>query len=374
MADGRFGRDLTQGSIASQLLGFVGPLFVSNVLQTVYNLVDMAVVGRCVGRAGLSAVSVCGELMNVLVFTAMGFSNAGQVLISQHTGAGRTDEVRRLIGTLLSLLLCVSLLLTVVSLIFRESILHFVNVPEQAIADARVYLTVSAAGLAFTYGYNAISAILRGMGDSCHPFVFVALASVLNIVLDLVLVPALGLGVFGAAFATVFSQGVSFIASVVFLSKNRSRFVFDFRLSSFRFHGDSLLSLVRLGVPMALQSAFIQGSKLIVTRWINDSGVSVSAITGVGNKFNSIGLTFSSAVGTSGAAIIGQCIGARKYERVGKTILVSGAMSVCIAAVLSGAVLLFPRGLFSLFTDDAEILNKLAMQPYQDDAGQSFRY
>lgn len=357
MKDKKIGNDLTQGVIGVQLLVFIGPLFISNILQTVYNVVDMAVVGHYVGKTGLSAVSVCGELVHVLMFIAMGFSNAGQVLISQYTGAGKRSELSRLIGTMLSLLFCIALVLTVLSFVFCDEVLTLSNVPTQALEDAKMYFAVSAGGLVFTYGYNAISAILRGMGDSKHPFIFIAISSLLNIVLDVLFVAVFGLGVFGVAFATVISQGISFVSSIIFLVRNQAHFVFDFKLESFRFNGESMSKLAKLGIPMALQSGFIQGSKLVVMRWVNEYGVNISAITGIGNKFNSIGLTFSGAVSTSGAAMIGQCIGARKYERVGKTVLFSGVLSVSIAALLASSVLLLPRPVFSIFTDETELLD-----------------
>lgn len=350
-------RDLTSGNIAAQLLRFIGPLFISNVLQTVYNVVDMAVVGHYVGNVGLSAVSVCGDLVNILTFTAMGFANAGQVLISQYVGAKRHDRVRQLIGNLFTVLLLVAAFFTVFALMFRESIFDFAKVPAEAMEDARAYFIICSLGLVFTYGYNVVSAILRGMGDSHHPFVFIAVASVLNIVLDLWLVAGLGMGSAGAAWATVISQAVSFIASMVFLVKNRAAFGFDFALRSFALRREALVPLVKLGLPIALQYGLIQCGKVFVTRWINGYGVNVSAITGVGSKLNSIGLTFAGAVGTSAAAMIGQCIGAGKYERVGKTICVSGALSVAIASVLAAALVFFPEGVFGIFTSDGQVLS-----------------
>lgn len=349
-------RDLTEGNIASQLLCFVGPLFVSNVLQTVYNVVDMAVVGHYVGNVGLSAVSVCGDLMNILTFTAMGFANAGQVLISQYVGARQPDKIKQLIGNLFTLLLAAAIGFTVIAICFGDAILGFANVPHVALPEAKAYFVICSAGLVFTYGYNAVGAILRGMGDSKHPFIFIAFASVLNIVLDFCFVAGLGLGSAGAALATVISQAVSFTVSIVFLFKNREAFGFDFKLRSFVLCREAVISLVNLGVPIALQYGLIQCGKIMVTRWINGYGVNVSAITGVGSKLNSIGLTFASAVGTSAAAMIGQCIGAGKHERVLKTICVSGTLSVGIGTALAGIVAAFPETVFGIFTSDTDVL------------------
>lgn len=356
MQSGTLKKDLTNGSIALRLLAFIGPLFLSNVLQTVYNVVDMAVVGRYVGNAGLSAVSVCGDMVNILTFVAMGFSNAGQVLISQYTGANRPDKTQKLIGSLFSVLLIAALALTVAAIAFRDGILNFSNIPGEARSDGTAYFTVCAYGLVFTYGYNVVSAVLRGMGDSKHPFVFIALASVLNIVLDLLLVAGLDMGTAGAALATVLSQAVSFVTSMAFLVRNKEGFGFDFKLKSFAISREALGPIIRLGVPIALQHGLIQSSKVFVIRWINDYGVVTSAITGIGNKLYSISLTFSGAVTTAAAAMIGQCIGAKKYERVVKTVCVSGAFSIATAAVLAAVVALFPGAVFGIFTQDPLVL------------------
>ena len=181
-------RDLTTGSVSRQLITFATPLFLSSLLQTVYSMVDMIVVGQFVGSIGLSAVSVGSEILNVLMFVAMGFSNAGQIIISQFIGAERRDDVRRLIGTLFSFLLLCAVALTVVCLIIRAQLLAWVNVPAEALEQASAYVTTCICGLVFVYGYNLVSAILRGMGDSRHPFLFVAIASVINLALDLLFI------------------------------------------------------------------------------------------------------------------------------------------------------------------------------------------
>lgn len=149
---------------------------------------------------------------------------------------------------------------------------------------------------------------------------------------------------------------MSFTVSIVFLFKNREAFGFDFKLRSFVLCREAVISLVNLGVPIALQYGLIQCGKIVVTRWINGYGVNVSAITGVGSKLNSIGLTFASAVGTSAAAMIGQCIGAGKHERVLKTICVSGTLSVGIGTALAGIVAAFPETVFGIFTRDTDVL------------------
>ncbi|MBQ4465631.1 MAG: polysaccharide biosynthesis C-terminal domain-containing protein, partial [Oscillospiraceae bacterium] len=177
----------------------------------------------------------------------------------------------------------------VVCFAFRFGILRALNTPAESFDYAMDYMVTCIAGLVFIYGYNVVSAILRGMGDSKRPFVFVGIASVLNIVLDYIFVVPLHMGVFGAALATVIGQGVSFVASLVYLYIRRESFGFDFKLRSFAIHADTLKPLVELGIPMAIQSAAVSFSKILLLAWINLEGVIYSALAGILNKVNTVG-------------------------------------------------------------------------------------
>ena len=266
-------RDLTSGSVAKQLLLFAFPLFVSNALQAVYNVVDMIIVGQFIGGTGMSAVSIGGDLLHLLTFVSMGFSSAGQVIIARSVGSGDREEVRETIGTLFSFLLGASVIISVICFILRRPILNALNTPAESYAYAMDYMVTCIVGLVFIYGYNIVSAILRGMGDSKRPFVFVAVAAVLNIILDYLFVVIFHMEVFGAALATVIGQGVSFVASLVYLYVRRESFGFDFKLRSFAIHKRTLKPLVMLGIPMAIQSAAVTFSKILLIAWINLEGV-----------------------------------------------------------------------------------------------------
>ena len=190
-------RDFTHGNIARQLITFATPLFLSNLLQVVYNMVDMIVVGNRLGQAGLSAVAVGGDVSNFLTFIAMGFSNAGQVLIAKSIGAGKSDRIGRFVGTMSGFLMLCAIVISSVALCLRGPILDVMNTPPEAYAGALSYSTICMVGLVFIYGYNIVSAILRGMGDSKPPFIFISIAAVLNLLLDLLFVWGLGWGAGG---------------------------------------------------------------------------------------------------------------------------------------------------------------------------------
>lgn len=349
-------RDLTSGSVTKQLLFFAMPLFFSGLLQTAYNMVDMAVVGHYIGKNGLSAVSVGGEVLSFLTFIAMGFSNAGQIILSQYVGAGRRTSIGKLIGTLFSSILLSGAALTILCLALRGQILGWLNTPEEIWTEAWNYLTVCCWGLIFTYGYNLVSAILRGLGDSKHPFLFIAIASLINIVLDLVFIAGLHMGVEGAAIATIIGQAFSVICAMMFLISRRENINFDFRLRSFRIDGEQFVQLIRLGVPMMLQSAAVTFSKLVITSWINPFGVVTMSVTAIGNKVVMLTNVFSQAFSTAGGSMIAQNIGAEKYERVPRIIGVALAIDLALAALFTWTTLVFPDVIFGLFTNEKEVL------------------
>lgn len=185
---GKYVADFTSGSVPKQMTKFAFPLFASNLLQAVYNMVDMVIVGRYVGKAGLSSVSVGGDVLNLLTFLAIGFSNAGQVIVAQHLGAGKQEKIGKIIGNLSAFLFGSAIVLSLLTFSVRDIILGWMNTPVEAWDYAYSYVTVCTLGLLFVYGYNVVSAILRGMGDSKHPFIFIATAAVINLALDIVFI------------------------------------------------------------------------------------------------------------------------------------------------------------------------------------------
>ena len=349
-------KDLTTGSVTKQLLVFALPLFVSNSLQAVYNIVDMIIVGQFIGGAGMSAVSIGGDLLHLLTFVAMGFSSAGQVLIARNVGAGNSKTVSRIIGTLFSFLLGISVIISVVCYILRSPILNALNTPIESYEYAMDYMVTCIFGLVFIYGYNIVSAILRGMGDSKRPFVFVAIAAILNIILDYVFVVNFHMEVFGAALATVIGQGVSFISSLVYLYIRREGFGFDFKVRSFAIHGDTLKPLVLLGIPMAIQSAAVSFSKILLLAWINLEGVVYSAMAGILNKINVVGGVVSMSFTAAGSSMVGQNLGAGKNDRVPRILLTVACFGIALFTLLSGIILAFPSAIYGMFTKDASVL------------------
>ena len=354
-------KDLTTGRVVPLLLRFALPLFVSNALQAVYNVVDMVVVGNHIGKAGMSAVSIGGDLLHLLTFVAMGFCSAGQVIIARAVGEKRPDDIRKTIGTMFTFLLSFSLVMAAVCYGLRFQVLGWLNTPAAARAYAMDYLVTCVCGLVFIYGYNIVSAILRGMGDSKRPFLFIAVAAILNMVLDVLFVKYCRMEVFGAALATVIGQGVSFLASLVYLYRRRESFGFDFKPASFRIDGLAFRRLLALGIPMAIQSAAVNLSKIVLMSWINLFDVTYSALAGIFNKLNTMCGVISQSFTTAGSTMVGQNLGARKYKRVNHTLLTILLIGMGFSILFSAALFLWPQEVYGMFTPDTDVLGLAAV-------------
>ncbi len=345
-------KDFTEGRISTQLLVFSAPLFLSNLMQVVYNMADMFIVGQVHGKAGISAVSVGGDLCNLLTFVAIGFSNAGQVLVAKYIGAGQKQKLGKFTGTMCFFLISSAAIISVVSIIFQDALLRFMKTPDIAYKDAAEYSLICMIGLVFIYGYNMVSAILRGMGDSKHPFIFVSLAAIMNIILDVVFVVFIGMGAKGAALATVISQGTSFLLCAAFLFRKRKEFELTARPRDFIIPDKAmLLSLVKLGIPMAIKMASVQISKLFVNSHINAYGVEVSAFSGIANKISSISNLISAAMNTAGSTMVGQNIAAGKEERVKKILKTLAVITLSVSTFISIIFFFFQDRIIGFFAD-----------------------
>ncbi len=353
-------RDLTEGGVWKKLIVFALPFMLANLLQTVYTMVDAVIVGRYVGAEALAAVTNCGTLNDFYMLLGMGFASAGQVMIGQFVGRKDLKAINRTIGTLFTFLFCLGIVMMAVCILLLERQLSWLNIPSESLADARSYTLTCACGLVFIYGYNCVSSILRGMGDSKRPLIFVAIASVMNLVLDLLFVVRLNLGTFGAALATVLGQGFSFVISIIYLYRHRAAFGFDFRPASFLPGKGILRMLLRLGTPMALQFSAITISMLYVNSLINVYGVAAAAVTGVGAKLESFLRVVANSMGTAGSAMVAQSLGAGKKERVPK--VVNCVLVVCqsYAVLCCLIIFFFPKAVFGLFSTSEEVL---AMAP-----------
>ena len=350
-------RDMTRGPLFRQLVSYSLPIILGNVFHSLYNVVDMLIVGNFVGAEGLAAVGIGGLLQMFLMMMGMALSFGAQILLSQHVGAGEKESIRRTIGTQLTVTFLCAVVLGAVGLLLTEWLLGVLNTPAPVWEDAGKYFRICCYGVVFVYGYDCLGAILRGLGQSRLPTVFIAVATVVNIVLDYVLVARTPMGVSGAALATVLAQGIAFLIALAYLIRHRESFGFDFRPASFRIRRRTLAAIVRISAPMMVFSLVMGLSSLFINSNINSYGVAASAVDSIGNKLFMVCNCVTMGVYTGGAAIIGQCFGAGLPDRIKKAFLMTVWLSVLCWAVMAVVITVFSTGIFRFFTDDGEVLS-----------------
>jgi putative MATE family efflux protein len=352
----RIGLDLTEGSIYRLLLTFATPIILTNIIQQLYSMVDLIIVGRFVGSVGTVGVSTGGELSDFLTPVASSVAMAGQIYIAQLVGSKDHRKTREVIGTLIAFMMIASAVCMIAPIIFYVPILNMLNCPEEAFAQATQYMIITALGMPFIFGYNVISAILRGMGESKRPLQFITIAAVTNIVLDMLLVAVIPLEAAGSAIATVFSQIGAFGAAFYYMYRRREQFDFRLELSYFKINARHLKVILKLGIPQLIRVFCVRFSMLWVKANVNDYGLLYSATYSVGNKIEKFIEVFIMGINGAAGAMIGQNLGARKHERVKGIMRATLAYSIAFGVFGALMFLLLPRQLFRLFTSDVGVI------------------
>ena len=341
-------QNLLTGSVPKKLIAFAFPLLLANVLQSFYNVVDMLVVGQIVGDTGLAAISNASKLCYIINSICIGMTMGGAVLIAQYKGAddkkGQTETFHML--ALLSLV--TSLLVTVVILAVYQPLFRVLDVPADAYQDACDYMRIICCGTVFVFGYNAVCSVLKGLGDSKSPLYFVGIATIINIILDILLVGPFGMGTAGAAYATITAQGISFVISLFYLKRHKM-FFSTTEHKKFTLQWDKLAAIVKVGLPTAIQMVVVNTAYLLVTGMLNQFGTSVSAASGVGLQINTFAGMPCWAIGQAVTAMVGQCIGAGQIQRARKVVKISLLLNLLVTLFVVIGVQLFAEQLILLF-------------------------
>ena len=356
MAD-KFRQDLTKGSVSKQLIKFAIPFLLSNLLQAFYSVADMIIVGNYTGKIGIAAVNI-GSQINILVTgAALGLAIGGTVLIAQYGGMGKYDEQKKTIGTLFTLYMIVGAVMTVAMLFLWSPLLNVLRTPKEAFSQAKDYYIICMAGLLFTFAYNVISAVLRGLGDSKRPLYFVLIAAIGNVVGDIILVGPCNMGAAGAAYATVGAQALSVILSLIYLFKNK--FFEEYHKSDFRIDKDKAKAILKIGLPSSVQQVVVSFSFLTLTTLVNSlpNAVVASACQGIGGKVNSFAILPALAMSSAVSSMAGQNIGAGEVKRAKKTMLTGMVIAFSITMVVFAIVERFPEFIISLFDKDPEVIS-----------------
>lgn len=348
---------LLTGSVPKKLVVFAFPLLLANILQSFYNVVDMLVVGRIVGDTGLAAIGNASKLCYIINSICIGMTMGGAVLIAQYKGADDKKGQAESFQMLALLSLVSSLLVTIVSLATYQPLFKMLNVPADTYQDACGYMKIICCGTVFVFGYNAVCSVLKGLGDSKSPLYFVGIATIINVVLDIILVGPFGMGTAGAACATITAQGISFVISLFYLKRHKIFFSMETQ-RKFMFQWDKLTAILKVGLPTAIQMVVVNTAYLLVTGMLNQFGTAVSAAFNVGLQINTFAGMPCWAIGQAVTAMVGQCMGAGQVKRIRKVVKISLLMNVAVTLVVVISIQIFAKPLILLFgSTSPEVVN-----------------
>jgi len=347
----RIENNLSEGNVLTKLIFFGLPFLASNFIQSFYTVADMLIVGQFCGTDSMSAVNIGGQVTFILTNTIIGLCMGATVLIGQYMGSGNQMGLKRVITTLITLLVLLSVIITTVMFFLRLPILRLIQTPPESFTESDRFLSVTLTGIIFIFGYNALAAILRGMGNSKQPLYFVAIACATNVILDLILVAIFKLGAFGAALATVISQALSVVLCIRYMIRNN--FQFDFRFRSFKIYGEQLRLILKIGLPTCIQNSVTSISFTFITAIVNIvGGVTASAAVGAVGKFNNFAFMPTQAMSASISAMSAQNFGAGRVDRAVHAARIGTVFSVCVSYAFFALVMIFPAPVLRIFGSD----------------------
>lgn len=347
---------IVDGVIWKGLLKFFFPIMLGTLFQQLYNTVDAVVVGQFVGTQALAAVGgSSSQIVNLFIGFFVGLSSGATVIVSQYFGAREDKGVSRAVHTAMALAFIAGAVMTVVGLVFAPAMLEIMNTTEDTLADSTLYLRIVFLSMIPSMVYNVGSSILRAIGDSRSPLYFLAAACLVNVVLDLAFVLVFRMGVAGVAIATSIAQAVS--AVLVFVALCRAKGSYRIIPREIRPERELLARTVRIGLPTGLQSVLYAVSNIIITTSINGFGTDTVAAWVAFGKVDALFWLILSAFGVAIMTFVGQNYGARKFDRVHKSLKVALAIAAVTSIVFSAVLLLVGQYVFRLFTNDQTVMD-----------------
>ncbi|MBE6730118.1 MAG: MATE family efflux transporter [Ruminococcaceae bacterium] len=353
-------QDMTVGSPTASIIKFAIPLLIGNFAQQLYNTVDAIIVGQNVGDSALAAVGASNPIINLLLALFMGISTGAGIIVSQYFGAKQRENLSKTVGNVIFLTLIVSVVTTALGLLISRPILELMGTPNDEVngfilEGATTYLMIIMLGFIGTAFYNMVSGILRGMGDSVMPLVFLLVACGINIALDLYFVQGLKWGVMGVAVATIIAQGVS--AALCLIRLFTMTDVIDIGLKYFKLDFKLVFQIVRVGLPSGMMQAIFSCATLVVQSLTNTFGEAIIAVTTVVMRVDGFAMMPNFTFGMAMTTFVGQNIGAGKWDRVNKSLKVGLTIGLSTCATLVAAILLFGRNLIGIFSSTPDVIN-----------------
>jgi len=347
-------KDLTQGSPGKLILYFAIPMLIGNVFQQLYNVVDSVVVGKYLGDNALAAVGASFPIFYVLISLIIGIASGNTIIISQYYGAKQMEKVKQAIDTFYITVFFASIAITAIGIYFSEDIFRLIDLPEELMEQATLYLNIFLSGVVVLFGFNSTNSILRGLGDSKTPLYFLIIASILNIILDLLFVLVFKWGVAGVAIATVIAQGVAFIIGTIYLNTRHE--VIRISLKTITFDREIFIKSVKLGLPSGFQQMFVALGLLALFKVVNPFGTSVIAAYSVAGRLDGFAVMPAMNLTAALTTFVGQNIGAKKIERVKQGLLATLAYSIIISFFFTAVILVWGEDIMRGFTNDETVV------------------
>lgn len=347
-------KDFTAGKEARLILQFSVPLVLGNICQNLYNVVDSIIVGRFLGKEALGAVGASFPIIFALISLVIGVGSGASTVVSQYFGARKIVEVKRTIDTIFIFFLGSSLVITLLGITFSRHIFQLIGLPEDIIPEAVSYLNVYLLGMFFFFGFAGISSILRGLGDAKTPLYFMIVATINNVLFDLLFVVVFKWGIEGAALATILSEGGAFVTAAIYL--NRKHPIINLSFRKFAFDRAIFRSCMRIGLPTGFQQSFIAVGMMAIMSIVNGFGTNAVAAYAAAMRVDSFvkmpAITFSSALST----FVGQNLGAFQEQRAKTGLRATLLFSTIYCVIISLVIILFGGHVMSLFTSDPEVI------------------
>ncbi len=347
---------ITEGTIWKQLLIFFFPILLGTFFQQIYNTADAMVVGRFVGKEALACVGgSTAQIINLIVGFFVGLSSGATVVLAQYYGAKDENNVSRAMHTAAAFAIMGGLIITVLGIILTPQMLALLNTPENLMEGSALYLRIYFAGAIFVFIYNIGSGLLRAVGDSKRPLYFLIICCCLNIILDLVLVVGAHMGVAGVAVGTFISQGVSAILIIITLMRTKD--MYQLKPKRIHIYGSIFKSLLHIGLPAGLESVLYTISNMIIQASLNSFGTDTVAAWTAYGKMDSMFWMVLSAFGISITTFVGQNFGARKYDRMRKSVRVCLGLAIGVSLILTLFFIFLGQYVFMLFTTDTSVID-----------------
>lgn len=346
--------DMCNGTIMDKLISFALPLMLSGVLQLMFNAVDIIVVGRFTGSQALAAVGSTSALINIFTNLFIGISLGSNVLAARFYAAGKSKEMSETVHTSITIALISGIIMAFVGTIFAKGALELMDTPDDVIDQSVLYMRIYFMGMPFFMLYNYGAAILRAVGDTKRPLLFLIISGITNAVLNLILVIVFGLGVAGVAIATVIAQLISCVLVLACLCRSQSSYRLYFNKLGIR--GDYMVQIFKVGVPAGIQSVVINFSNALLQSSVNSFGS--TAMAGYTAANNLLGFLYVSINSVTQACMsfTSQNLGVGKFKRMDRVLIDCIILSVAVALVMGSSFYIFGRQLIGIYTSDAEVV------------------